>query len=59
MTIYINYKGVEGNETIDEFDNPKEAIVALRHYQQSDRTGQYWTSSKPCKGWKTEETTTK
>lgn len=53
MTSYINYNGGEGNETVDEFDKGKEARQAIADYRQSDPTGTYWISSRPCKGWKT------
>ena len=51
MSIYINYKGGEGKETVDEFDNRKEAEVALREYKASDKVGEYWISPRPCAGW--------
>ena len=54
MTTYINYKGGEGKETVDEFDSPKEAREAIKHYRQSDPAGEYWLSSKCCSNWKVE-----
>ena len=50
--VYINFKGGEGNETVDECGNRKEAEALLKDYQQSDKSGQYWISAKPCSNWK-------
>jgi hypothetical protein len=52
--IYINYKGGEGRETVDEFDSRKEANEALAEYVFSDPQGEYWISPKACKGWETD-----
>ena len=52
MTIYIQYKGGEGLETIDEADTRKEARAMLREYQMSDKGGHFYLSNKPCKEWK-------
>lgn len=49
--VYINFKGAEGNETVDECHNRKEAEALLKDYQQSDQTGRYWISPKPCSNW--------
>jgi hypothetical protein len=52
--IYINYKGGEGRETVDEFETRKEAKEALAEYVFSDPQGEYWISPKACKGWETD-----
>ena len=50
--VYINFKGSEGKETVDESGNRKEAEALLKDYQQSDKIGHYWISTKPCNNWK-------
>lgn len=51
MTIYINRKDPHYRETVDEFTNRKEASVALREYQLSDRSAEYYLSRRACKDW--------
>ena len=52
MAVYINFKGGEGKETVDECDNRKEAEALLLDYRQSDPTGNYEISSRCCNNWK-------
>ena len=51
MTYYIQRKG-EYLETVDEFDNRKEAIEMVKEYRISDRSAHYYISTRACKGWK-------
>ena len=51
MTTYIQCKGGEGLETVDEFPTYKEAVENLKEYEQSDSTNHYYLSSRPCKAW--------
>ena len=51
MTVYINRKDSQYRETVDEFTTRKEASVALREYQLSDRSAEYYFSTRACKGW--------
>ena len=50
MTTYIQFKGEEGLETVDEFPTWKEAKEALTHYQQMG--GYYYLSSRACREWR-------
>jgi proline racemase len=46
MTTYINFKGVEGVETVDEFHTRKDAKVALSEYQMQRNPGGSTTSAR-------------
>ena len=48
---YINYKFNNENETIDECNTHREAIILLQEYQLSDPYGDYWISSRKCKNY--------
>ena len=50
MTTYINYKGEEGLETVDEFPTWKEANEALTDYLALG--GYYYLSNRACKEWR-------
>ena len=50
MTTYVQFKGDEGLETVDEFPTWKEAYEALVHYRQLG--GYYYLSSRACKAWR-------
>lgn len=52
MTTYINYKGSEGRETVDEFDTRKEAQENLVQYRISNPAGEYYLSPRCCNNWK-------
>lgn len=51
--IYINrtQRGI-GIETVDEFNNKREANRMLVEYQQSDKSATYKISSRATKCWK-------
>jgi len=51
MPIYIQRKDQYGLETVDQFDNRKEAKTMLKEYKLSDSSANYYTSQRPCKGW--------
>jgi len=50
MATYIQYKGGEGLETVDEFPIYKEAREALKHYRELG--GYYYLSNRPCRAWR-------
>lgn len=50
-TYYIQRKDGKDLETVDEFDNRKEAIQAVKEYRMSDTSAGYYISSRPCKSW--------
>ena len=52
---YINYKFNNENETIDECNTHREAIMLLQEYQLSDPYGDYWISSRKCKNYQGNE----
>lgn len=52
MTIYIQRKSGKDLETVDQFDNRKEARAMVLEYRLSDPSAEYYTSSRACKGWK-------
>ena len=49
---YINMKGSEGIETVDEFETYKEAKRMLVEYQTSDRYNEYYISRRSTREWK-------
>ena len=51
MAYYINFRGSEGVETVDEFDNAKEAREALEEYNRAYHGGCY-ISSRSTKEWR-------
>lgn len=53
---YINMKGPNGIETVDEFfyntrEEKKEAQRCLKEYRLCDRYNTYYLSRKACKAW--------
>lgn len=51
--IYLQRKGrADLQETVDEFEEKKEAKDMLAKYQVADPEGYYYISRKPCKDWK-------
>ena len=50
--IYIQRKIGKDLETVDEFDKRKEARMALQEYRLSDKSADYYTSTRACKHWK-------
>lgn len=48
--IYINLKGEQGTETVDEFTTRQEARAMLKEYAQLSG-GEYYISSRACKDW--------
>ena len=51
--VYIQrFDGEASLETVDEFETAKEARDMLKEYQISDRSAQYYTSSRACKEWR-------
>ncbi len=53
MSVYINQKQFGTIETVDEFDNPKEAREALREYQMAFHGGSMYLSSRATRDWRT------
>jgi hypothetical protein len=59
MTIYLNWRGPSGPETVDEFSpEPGQTTKEFRTYIRS-MIAEYhiagiavYSSSRPCKGWK-------
>lgn len=52
MKYYIQRKDSSYLETVDEFENRKEAIKMLAEYRMSDRYAYYYLSKRPCKAWR-------
>lgn len=53
--IYIQRKDSRQLETVDEFDNLKEARAMLIEYRISDPTATYYLSRRPCKQWRNDQ----
>lgn len=52
MAYYINYRGAEGVETVDEFDTFKEAAAACREYNANHAfDNACYVSSRSTKDW--------
>ena len=51
MTIYIQRRDRFGLETVDEFGTRREASAMLREYRLSDRTAEFYLSTRPFKDW--------
>ncbi|WP_158081225.1 hypothetical protein [Rhodoferax fermentans] len=49
--VYIQRRGNGYLETVDEFETMDEAKKMLGEYRLSDPSAEYYTSSRPCKGW--------
>lgn len=52
-TYYIQRKGQDYLETVDQFDNIKEAREMFKEYRISDNSASFYISSRPCKDWAT------
>ena len=59
MTVYLNWKGAQGRETVDEFSpEPGQTLRAFRAYVDAMVYEYHWAgmsvyrSRRPCKGWK-------
>ncbi len=58
MTVYLNWRGPQGRETVDEFSpEPGQDMKAFRKYVR-EMVSEYcmagmcvYRSSRPCKGW--------
>lgn len=48
---YIQRKDQFRLETVDQFDNIKEAVKMVREYRISDPYANYYISQRPCKDW--------
>lgn len=51
MSRYIQRKGDNQLETVDEFETYKEAREMVKEYRMSDPTAEFYISQRPCKGW--------
>lgn len=49
--LYIQRKDGKELETVDEFDNIKEANLAVKEYRLNDNTAHYYISQRACKHW--------
>jgi len=49
---YIQRKDQYYLETVDEFNNYREARAMLAEYRMSDYSARYYISSRACKDWK-------
>lgn len=52
------YVNTSRGETVDEFDDRKEARRCVGEYRTADPSARYWISSRPYKGWKDEPAST-
>lgn len=50
--VYIQRKGSNYLETVDEFETYKEAKKMIIEYRISDPYAKYYISSRCCKAWK-------
>lgn len=48
---YIQRKDEHGVETVDQFEDRKEAYKALIEYRLSDGYASYYLSQRACKHW--------
>ena len=55
---YIQRKDPNGLETVDEFDTYKEAREMVKEYRMSDRSAEFYISTRPCNDWKIAHLTT-
>ena len=49
---YIQRRTGREVETVDQFDNRREARRMCYEYQLSDPSAHYYVSSRPCKDWR-------
>ena len=52
---YIQRRGNQYLETVDEFDTPKEAAAMLAEYRLSDPSASYYISARACRNWREQE----
>ena len=57
MTYYVQRKDGRDLETVDQFETYKEAREMVKEYRLSDRSVEYYISSRCCKQWKEEDRT--
>lgn len=50
-SVYIQRRGDGILETVDEFKSRKEAKAMLNEYRLADPSGEYYLSSRACRGW--------
>ena len=50
-TYYIQRKDGRDLETVDEFNDRKEARAMLAEYRLSDPSAHYYVSTRACKAW--------
>jgi len=53
--VYIQRKGDNQLETVDEFDTRKEAREMVAEYRMSDPFAEYYISTRACKDWNQED----
>jgi len=53
MKYYIQRRDGKQLETVDEFENRKEARAMLTEYRISDNSARYYISIRACKYWVT------
>lgn len=49
---YIQRKDSNGLETVDMFEDYKEAAWMVKEYRLSDPSAWYYTSTRPCNEWR-------
>jgi hypothetical protein len=53
MAVFINFKGAEGLETIDEFETHREAQAAIREYRANQSfDGELYISTRSIRAWR-------
>ena len=52
MATYIQRKGNDYLETVDEFESGKEARAMVKEYRMADPYAEYYLSKRPCKAWR-------
>jgi hypothetical protein len=50
--IYIQRRGDGHRETVDEFATRREARAMIAEYRLSDRSAEYYLSTRPCHAWR-------
>ena len=50
-TYYVQRKDGRDLETVDEFNDRKEARAMLAEYRLSDPSAHYYVSTRACKAW--------
>lgn len=52
MAYYIQRKDGKDLETVDEFETFKDAKAMVNEYRMSDKSAEYYISSRACKAWR-------